>query len=84
MSSPAEREKKGACPAKQDGIDEGTFTSFPSPPHCYATGPLLSRFTGEDNSYSNPNADNSRRMDSSISLALAPFFKSAGASSGLR
>ena len=33
-SSPVKREKKGARPAKQDGIDEGTSTSFPSPPRC--------------------------------------------------
>jgi hypothetical protein len=24
------------------------LTLFPSPPHCYAMGPFLSRFTGED------------------------------------
>jgi hypothetical protein len=48
MSSPAKREKKGARPAKQDGIDEGTFTSFPSPPHRCAVDPFLSRFAGEE------------------------------------
>ena len=33
--------------AEQDGIDEGTQTSFPSPPQSRC-GPFLSRFAGED------------------------------------
>jgi hypothetical protein len=49
MSSPSKRGKKAAHPAKQDGIDEGTFTSFPSPPRRFAAGPFLSRITVEDN-----------------------------------
>ena len=34
--------------------------------------------------HSNPSADSSLRISSFISLAIAPFFKSAGASSALR
>ena len=49
LSSPAKREKKGAHGTKCHGIDEGTFTLFPSPPRHFAAGPFLSRFTGEDN-----------------------------------
>jgi hypothetical protein len=43
-SSPVKREKKGAHPAKQDGIDEGTSTSFPlTSPIALRLGPFLSR-----------------------------------------
>ncbi len=48
MSSPAKREKKGAHGTKWHGIDEGTSITLPSPPHRFAMGPFLSRFTGED------------------------------------
>ena len=54
-SSLAKREKKGACPSKQDGIDEGACRqSALTSPSCLASrrrmGPFLSRFAGEDRS----------------------------------